>query len=256
MNELSDGPHDSAVASPRKGARSSVRRWQAVLRDMLNVSVLVGSVVVILALSFEVFYGTGGTDSRIYRKIQLWVCLVFLADFFFRFYLSHDRWRYLWRNLIFLLVAVPYLNIVDYFGLTPSPEAYYIIRLMPLIRGGYGLALMIGWFTRSKVTNLMLSYIVILLALIYFSTLIFYSVEHGVNPGVTTYGKALWWAFMNVTTVGADVFAVTPLGQVLTVVLAASGMMMFPIFTVYITDRFQSYYARHETARKPDEKSE
>ncbi|MFQ8806616.1 MAG: hypothetical protein ACLR8Y_17920 [Alistipes indistinctus] len=45
---------------------------------------------------------------------------------------------------------------------------------------------------------------------------------------------------MNVTTVGANIFAVTPMGKVLTVVLAASGMMMFPIFTVYITTKFQS----------------
>lgn len=51
------------------------------------------------------------------------------------------------------------------------------------------------------------------------------------------YQDALWWAFMNVTTVGSNIFAVTGLGQVLSVLLAAMGMMMFPIFTVFITDR-------------------
>ena len=44
---------------------------------------------------------------------------------------------------------------------------------------------------------------------------------------------------MNVTTVGANVFAKTATGKVLTVVLAASGMMLFPIFTAYITTKVQ-----------------
>ena len=59
--------------------------------------------------------------------------------------------------------------------------------------------------------------------------------EHGPNPLVKGYGDALWWAFMDVTTVGSNIIAVTPTGRVLSVLLAALGMMMFPIFTVYVT---------------------
>ena len=40
---------------------------------------------------------------------------------------------------------------------------------------------------------------------------------------------------MDVTTVVSNIIAVTTTGRVLSVVLAALGMMMFPIFTVYIT---------------------
>ena len=40
---------------------------------------------------------------------------------------------------------------------------------------------------------------------------------------------------MDVTTVGSNIIAVTPTGRVLSVLLAALGMMMFPIFTVYVT---------------------
>lgn len=55
------------------------------------------------------------------------------------------------------------------------------------------------------------------------------------NPLVTNYGDALWWAFMDVTTVGSNIVAMTPTGRALSVLLAALGMMMFPIFTVYVT---------------------
>ena len=41
---------------------------------------------------------------------------------------------------------------------------------------------------------------------------------------------------MDVTTVGSNIVAVTGVGRVLSVLLAALGMMMFPIFTVYVTN--------------------
>ena len=77
--------------------------------------------------------------------------------------------------------------------------------------------------------------------------------EHGSNPLVKGYGDALWWAFMDVTTVGSNIIAVTVTGRVLSVLLAALGMMMFPIFTVYVTSLVerrnkekQDYYKKRE----------
>ena len=74
-----------------------------------------------------------------------------------------------------------------------------------------------------------------LLATVYFASLAFFVLEHKVNPLVTDYGDALWWAFMDVPTVGSNIIAMTTTGRVLSVLLAALGMMMFPIFTVYVT---------------------
>ena len=87
----------------------------------------------------------------------------------------------------------------------------------------------------------------------YFAALIFYDYEIEVNPALHDFGDAIWWASMNLTTVGADIFAVTAVGKILTVLLPTLGMMMFPIFTVYITNLIQQsnqkkkqYYAEEE----------
>lgn len=40
---------------------------------------------------------------------------------------------------------------------------------------------------------------------------------------------------MTVTTLGSNIIPVTTAGKVITTVLAATGMTVFPIFTVYIT---------------------
>ena len=80
-----------------------------------------------------------------------------------------------------------------------------------------------------------MTYLVTLIATVYFSSLVFYVFEHGVNSGVKNYDDALWWAAMDVTTIGSNIVAVTPVGRVLSVILAVVGIMMFPVFTVYVT---------------------
>ena len=82
--------------------------------------------------------------------------------------------------------------------------------------------------------------------MVYFSSLIFFVLEHKVNPEVRDYSDALWWAFMDVTTVGSNIIAVTPTGRILSVLLAALGMMMFPIFTVYVTSLVQAANKKKE----------
>ena len=68
---------------------------------------------------------------------------------------------------------------------------------------------------------------------------------------VNGYGDALWWAFMDVTTVGSNIIAQTVTGRVLSVLLAALGMMMFPIFTVYVTSLLQKFNAQDKETQKP-----
>lgn len=93
-----------------------------------------------------------------------------------------------------------------------------------------------------------------LLATVYFASLAFFVLEHKVNPLVTDYGDALWWAFMDVTTVGSNIIAMTTTGRVLSVLLAALGMMMFPIFTVYITNLIQRLTKRKSSIMRKRKK--
>jgi hypothetical protein len=58
---------------------------------------------------------------------------------------------------------------------------------------------------------------------------------------VDNFFSAIWWAFMDATTVGSNINATTSIGKILSVLLAAFGMMMFPIFTVYIMERMQKF---------------
>lgn len=205
----------------------------------LHVSILVLSLFLIISISIDTFKNIPFITQGPYLKIQFWICMFFLFDFILEFFLSKEKMHYLSTHLLFLIVSIPYLNIIDYYHITFSTEVSYFLRFIPLVRGGYALAIVVGWLTNNRASSLFVSYITMLMATVYFSSLIFFVQEHKVNDMVHQYDDALWWAFMDVTTVGSNIYAVTPTGKVLSVVLAALGMMMFPIFTVYVTSLVQ-----------------
>lgn len=211
-----------------------------VLEKILNALVLVGSIAIIIVISIELLSPENTLSEQFILHFHLWVCSIFLTDFFVRWYT--DRWskRFFFHNLFFLLVSIPYLNIVHAITTTISHGLWLTLRLIPLARGIYGVSLIVGWMSRSKVTNLFATYLTILFTTIYFCSILFFFMEHGINPMVKNYWDAFNWALMNVTTVGSNIFGVTKIGQSLAVILAAAGMIFFPIFTAYVTTKFQA----------------
>ncbi|MEG1684337.1 MAG: potassium channel family protein [Bacteroides sp.] len=218
--------------------------------DIFHLIILFLSLFLIISISIDTFKNIAFNTQGSYLKMQFWICVFFLFDFVLEFFLSDEKWRYLSSHFLFLLVSIPYLNIIEYYHFTFSLEVTFFLRFIPLLRGGYALAIVVGWLTRNRASGLFVSYLTMLLATVYFSSLTFFLLEHKLNPMASTYSDALWWAFMNVTTVGSNIYAVTPTGKILSVVLAALGMMMFPIFTVYVTALVQKANARKEAAKK------
>lgn len=203
---------------------------------ILHVIILLLSIFLVVIISIDTFHNEAFYKVPQFMKVQLWICVVFLADFFIEFFISPNKKHYLSSHVIFFLVSIPYNTIIDHYGWSFSPTVTYCIRYIPLIRGGYAMSIVVSWFTYNKAAGLFVSYLTTLLFTIYFSSLAFYLFEKDINPLVLNYDDALWWAFMDATTVGSNIIAVTPIGRVLSVLLAAVGMMMFPIFTVYITN--------------------
>lgn len=225
----------------KKDPHYPFRKGEPWLYDILHIIVLVLSIFLLVSISIDIYKDINFSIQPRFLKFQFWICIVFLADFFIEWIMAEKKWRYLLSHFLFFLVSIPYLNIFHYFGIQFDAGTEYWIRFIPLVRGGYALAIVMGWFTYNRATSLFLTYLVTLVATIYFGSLVFYVCEQNVNPLVVTYTDALWWAFMDATTVGSNIIAVTLIGRVLSVLLAALGMMMFPIFTVYVTNIIQKH---------------
>lgn len=247
MPDNTSTPTTPATPAIKPGL-SETAKW---IYRVLHISVLILSLYLIVSISLDTFHNRGIEyyQEPEFLKTQLVICCVFLIDFFVEFFMSGNKGRYLLTHSIFFIVSVPYLWLLSRLHITiVSPQVAYLLQYIPLMRGGYALAIVVGWLTSNKAASLFLTYLITLVATVFFSSLVFYMFERNVNPLVHVYTDALWWASMDVTTVGSNIVAVTPEGRVLSVLLAALGMMMFPIFTVYITSLITKNHQQVESA--------
>lgn len=215
------------------------------LADTLGAVKVAAGLVLLAALSWEIIAGDHVHMSGTYLTIQFIVCLVFLCDFFVRWTAAERRTRFFWRNLPFLLLSVPYLNILAWSGLRMTHDWAILVGLIPLLRAFLAMIIIVRWLVRgTKMRRLFVAYIFTVVVFTYISALVFYDYEALANPKLHGFGNALWWAWMNVTTVGAEIFPVTAIGKIFCVLLPSLGMMFFPIFTTYVLQEYA-----------PDEKS-
>ena len=112
------------------------------------------------------------------------------------------------------------------------------------------MALVISYVSTSKIVGIFWSYVSIVFLMVYFASLIFFEQEQPVNPDITDYWSSLWWCSLEATTIGAPVNPVTVAGKILAAVLSGMGVIMFPLFTVYLGDIVTKYLQRRRRERE------
>ena len=223
----------STPATPSAPVKKKTAEY---IQGTMNVIVLILSVMLIVWISIDTFERVNFLNNHSYMSFQFWVCVVFVIDLFVEMHYSDDKWRFFRHRLLFLLLSIPYLNIINQMDIHLSHDALYFVRFIPLARGALALSIVISYLSSNAVTSLFMSYLVIMILVAYFCSLIFYQREAGVNPQVNSYWTALWWSAMNLSTVGCDISPVTVSGKIVAVILPITGMVIFPLFTVYLTD--------------------
>lgn len=233
----------STPKTVQSAPESTGRRYTA---DISHSIVLILSVLLIVYISYDTFNNIPFLSNHTYMTFQFWVCMAFLADFFIELFLARDKKAYLKGRWFFFVISIPYLNIVNLTDITLSHQVLFYVRFIPLIRGAYSLAMVMGYISHNRAVSLMSQYVAILLSLVYIFSLIFYYEEHPVNSNVKTFWDALYWAAMNVTTVGCYFSAVTPIGKIISVILPTAGMLMLPLFTVVVTAKVKAFDERRQ----------
>ncbi len=204
-------------------------------KRLLEISVVLAALVLIVALSVEVILGNKPHFARWFLNLQLVICLLFLASFFVGLAEAKSRKRYFFRNIAFLLLSIPYLNILMLTHFGDNRFTVLVGGLIPIFRSLLALFIIVRWAVRgSSAKSLFFAYILAVSLFTYVSALIFYDCEIGINESLRNFGDALWWAWMGLSTAGAQIVPATAIGKILGVVLPLMGMMILPIFTSYV----------------------
>lgn len=202
----------------------------------LHLSAFVLSLLLVISISIDTFAGTPFYNDTNYLDLQFWICILLIILFSIEVYNAEHSWQYFGNHFLSLLLIIPYLTLFDWFDVTLSSEMEFLFRFIPLIRGYIAFTIIAYGLLRDLTAGLLITYIVILFSFIYYSSLIFYVLEANVNPMVHNFWDCLWYSCMTATTAGCSIQAVTTVGKIISVLLSLSGMMLLPVFTVYLTD--------------------
>ena len=206
------------------------------LQLSLHLSAFMLSLLLVISISIDTFRGIPFYDDANYLDLQFWICLMLMVLFFLEVYTAEKSWQYFGRHFFFLLLVVPYLTLFDWWGVELSPQAEYLFRFIPLVRGYIAFTVIAYGLLRDLTAGLLITYIVVLFSFIYYCSLIFYVLEVNVNPMLHDFWDSLWYSCMTATTAGCNITAMTNVGRIISILLALAGMMLLPVFTVYLTD--------------------
>jgi voltage-gated potassium channel len=242
------GETDSGSA--RAGARGELiererREALAQLEDWMETPMLVlgfawlALLVVELARGLSPFLEVAGT--------AIWV--VFILDFAVKFTLAPRKLEYLrgnWLTAVALVLpALRVLRVVRVARLFRAARAARGLRLVRLVtslnRGMRALGASMGRRGFGYVVALSLA---VTLA----GAAGMYAFEREGGAGFASYGHALWWTAMLLTTMGSDYWPRTPEGRALCLLLSLYGFAVFGYVTAVLATFFVGRDAEDERA--------
>lgn len=190
---------------------------------------IVGSFAFLIAYSWSVLdeHQTPAVQRTLF-VILLLVWVFFLVDYLTRLFLAERKATFVRRNLIDLLSV--FLPMIRPFRLLTA------LRRIPALGGGSASHL------RRRVLVIAGASVVLFLYVISLAEFREERYAHGAN--IRSFGDAVWWACVTLSTVGyGDFYPVTILGRLLAVVLMIGGIAIVGIASAtivsYLTERTQ-----------------
>jgi len=239
-NENPDQPV-SDTAAVAKAQSGLLQR----LEDKLETPMLVLAFVWLALLIAELIRG----ESRLFEIIGAVIWVIFIIDFGVKLFLATGKLAYFKRNwLVALSLLLPALRVF---------RVLRAFRVLQMARVGRGLRLFrvvtslnrgMGAL-RTSLSRRGFGYVIALTVLVAFAGAAgMYAFENGSPGGIQSYGEALWWTAMLLTTMGSQYWPLTVEGRLLCFFLALYAFAVFGYVTATLATYFVGRDAENENA--------
>ena len=222
--------------------QSLLERLEGWLETPLLILGLVWLVLLIIELT--------GNLSRGLELLGTTIWIIFIVDFAIKFVLAPHNVSYLksnWLTALSLLVpALRVFRIFRVFRVLRAARAVRGVRLFRVLTSlNRGMKSLGASFGRRG-----FGYVVALSAIVIFAGAAgMLAFENEFAGGLQTYGDALWWTAMMITTMGTDYFPRSAEGRVLCFLLAVYGFAVFG----YVTATLATFFVGRDAANEGSE---
>ncbi|WP_300975174.1 ion transporter [Sphingomonas sp. LHG3406-1] len=215
---------------------SAAERWSVLeeLDEWLRLPMALLGLAWLLIVVAELLWGENALLSL--ASTAVWV--IFIAEFALRLLLSPDRSSFLRRNwLTIFALVVPALRFFRALAVLRAARGLRALRLVRIVGTANRSMNALRITMRRRRFGYVLGLTILVIVLGAAGMLSFEPVEE-VEGGFTSYGHALWWTAMLVTSIGSDFWPLTTEGRALALLLSIYGLAVFG----YITASFASFF--------------
>ena len=177
-------------------------------------------------------------------SIAIWVA--FIVEFALRLWIAPDRLKYLRKNWVtaisLLLPALRVFRITRMLRVARLARAARGARVARFLTGmNRGLASLRKTFRRRRVAFVLVA----TTAVVFGGAAGMFAFEIGANGGFDSYGDALWFSSMLVTTLGSEHWPRTPEGRVLAFFISLWAIAIFGYITATLASFFVGQDQKH-----------
>ena len=235
MSDENTGEKQDAAAPVEEALKNERYELLRRLEDSLETPMLVLAFVWLALLVGELIWG----ESLMFEVLGTIIWVIFILDFAVAFVLAPHKIAYLKNNwLTALSLLVPALRLFRFSR---------VFRLFRLARMGRSLRLLrvVSSLNRgmralgASLSRRGFGYVIALTVLVTFTGAAgMYAFENAAPGGLKSYGEALWWTTMVLTTMGSQYWPQTIEGRVLCVFLALYAFAVFGYVTATLATFF------------------
>lgn len=180
-------------------------RWQRLTEWPLVLAAL----AFLIAYAWSVLGDIPSTKDQVQEAVMWAAWIMFAIDYVVNLSLASHRWRWFWTHLLDLFIVI-----------LPVLRPLRLLRLLAMVRLFHRFA---GSAFRGRVLLYVGSYGTVIVVMAALAVL---DVEQNVaSSPIHTFGQALWWACVTITTVGyGDIVPITLTGRLIAVALMLGGI--------------------------------
>jgi voltage-gated potassium channel len=201
----------------------------------LSLIILILSLYVLVSLVVTTFFTLTPEVHKILLQIDNFICIIFLIDFFNRFYQAPNKLKFLKWGWIDFISSIPFVDFLR------VGRLLRLFRLLRILRAFKSVKHIVEHVYKDKSKGLLSTVAVIAFLMVLFSSVTILQVETAPNSNIKTAEDALWWSYTTLTTVGyGDKFPVTTEGRLIAAVLMTTGVALCGTFAGYIASLLMS----------------
>jgi voltage-gated potassium channel len=211
--------------------------------SLFQLFMLFLSVFVLGAIIAQTFFRLPPEVNLLLDRLDTLICLVFIADFFYRLYRAADKARFLRWGWIDLLSSIPSLEILRW------GRIVRIVRLLRVLRAFRSVKMFIGCLYRKRGRAVFSTAAISAFLIAVFSSIAILTFENVPGANISTSGDGLWWAFYTMANMDySGHYPVSFEGRIIRFLLTITGMVLFGIFTGYAASAFVEDSEKNEAS--------